>query len=74
MDYNKRSNIHVVRVPKEEDKECRAENVIIIKKKKTVERFPNVWKGKNKKQTKRSYKFKSEQNPNWINSSKSTPI
>ena len=30
MDYNKKSNIHVVRVPKEEDKECRAENVIII--------------------------------------------
>ena len=28
MDYNKRSNIHVVRVPKQEDKECRAENVI----------------------------------------------
>ena len=27
-----------------------------------------------KKQAKINYKFKSEQNPNWINSSKSTPI
>ena len=27
MDYNKRCNIHVMRVPKEEDKECRAKNV-----------------------------------------------
>ena len=71
MDYNKRSNIHVMRVPKEEDKECRAENAI---KKITVERFSNVWKGKNKKQTKRGYKFMSEQNPNWINSNKSMPI
>lgn len=41
---NNKTNVHVLRVPKEEDKEYRAEKVI---KEIMVESFPNLWKGKN---------------------------